>query len=289
MPSATTADGIRIEYETMGDPGDPCLLLVMGLGGQLIAWDTELCERFADRGFFVIRYDNRDVGLSMDFEGSPAPDLAALLGGDGSSAPYLLADMADDAVGLLDSLRIAAAHVVGVSMGGMIVQQLVIDHPERVLSLCSIMSTTGDPSVGQPSDEALTVLLEPPPPDRAGYLDHEVAVWRVISSPGYPFDEQRIRDRGGASYDRRFLPAGVGRQLAAIIASPDRTERLGRVKVPTLVIHGDGDVLVNQSGGRATTAAIPGAQLLIMPGMGHDLLPVVWDTIVDAVVKNTAH
>ena len=265
------------------------MLLVMGLGGQLIAWDTELCRRFAERGFFVIRYDNRDVGLSTDFEASAAPDFTALLGGDPSSAPYRLADMADDVVGLLDALGVDAAHLVGLSMGGMIVQQLVIDHPGRVHSLCSIMSTTGDPTVGQPSDEALAVLLGTPPADRAGFIDHEVATWRVISSPGYPFDEQRIRDRAGAAYDRRFLPAGTGRQLAAILASPDRTEGLGRVLVPSLVIHGDGDVLIDPSGGRATAAAIPGAQLLVMPGMGHDLLPVVWDTIVDAVVKNTGH
>jgi len=288
MPS-TTANGIQIEYETTGDPGAAPLLLVMGLGGQLIAWDTELCERLAERGFYVIRYDNRDVGLSSDFEGSPPPDLMGLLGGDGSSAPYLLADMAGDASGLLDALDVAAAHVVGVSMGGMIVQQLVIDHPARVLSLCSIMSTIGDRSVGQPSSEATAVLLRVPPSDRAGYVDHEVETWRVISSPGFPFDEQRIRDRAGGAYDRRFLPAGVGRQLAAILASPDRTEGLGRVTVPSLVIHGAGDVLVDPSGGRATAAAIPGAQLLMIPGMGHDLLPVVWDTIVDAIVKNTGH
>lgn len=289
MPSTTTAGGIRIEYEVMGDPGDPPLLLVMGLGGQLIAWDTELCERFVDRGFFVVRYDNRDVGLSTDFEGSQAPDFAALFAGDGSSASYRIADMADDAVGLLDALGIPAAHVVGVSMGGMIVQQLAIDHPDRVLTLCSIMSTTGDRSVGQPSQEAMAVLLEPPPSDRAGFLDHEVAVWRVISSPGFPFDEQRIRDRAGAAYDRRFLPAGVGRQLAAILASPERTGALGRVRSPSLVVHGEGDVLIDPSGGRATAAAIPGAQLLMVPGMGHDLPPALWDTVVDAVAKNTGH
>ncbi len=285
----TAANGIQIEYETVGDRGATPLLLVMGLGGQLIAWDTELCEQLAERGFYVIRYDNRDVGLSTDFEDSPAPDLVALLGGDGSTAPYLLADMANDAVGLLDALGLAAAHVVGVSMGGMIVQQLAIDHPDRVLSLCSIMSTTGDRSVGQPSAEATAVLLQPPPADRAGFLDHEVATWRVISSPGFPFDEQRIRDRAGAAYDRRFLPSGVGRQLAAILASPDRTAGLGRVTVPSLVIHGDGDVLIDPSGGRATAAAIPGAGLLVVPGMGHDLPPVLWDTLVDAIVKNTGH
>ena len=283
----TPANGIEIEYETFGDPGDPPLLLVMGLGGQLIAWDTEICEQFAERGFYVIRYDNRDVGLSSDFEHAPTPDLMALIGGDGATASYRVSDMAADAAGLLDALGIPAAHVVGVSMGGMIIQQLVIDHPDRVLTLCSIMSTTGDPTVGQPSQAALDVLLHVPPSDRPGYLDHEVTTWRVISSPGFPFDEERIRSRAGAAYDRRFLPSGVGRQLAAIIASPDRTAGLGAVRVPSLVIHGDGDVLVDPSGGRATAAAIPGAELLMIPGMGHDLPPQLWDTVVDAIVKHT--
>jgi pimeloyl-ACP methyl ester carboxylesterase len=225
----------------------------------MIAWDEELCERLVERGFFVIRYDNRDIGLSTKFDDGPQPDLTALLSGDGSSAPYLLADMADDAVGLLDALGIARAHIVGASMGGMIVQSIAIAHPERVLSVCSVMSTTGARDVGQPTPEAMGALLVPPADSREQAIEQSVAGSRVISSTGYPFDEERVRERAGAAYDRSYNPAGMGRQLAAILASPDRTEALGHVELPTVVIHGDIDPLVTLSGGQATAAAIPGA------------------------------
>jgi pimeloyl-ACP methyl ester carboxylesterase len=279
------ANGIEIEYETFGNPGDPPLLLIEGLDGQMINWDVGLCEQLRDRGFFVIRFDNRDVGLSTKFDREPAMDLMAILGGDPSSAPYLISDMADDTAALIDVLGLGAVHVVGVSMGGMIAQQLAIDHPSSVLSLCSIMSTTGERAVGGPSEAALAVVFTFPPPGREAYLDHKVRLWKVIGSPD-TFDESRVRAREGACYDRDFTPAGSGRQLAAILASPDRTAALGAVRVPTLVIHGSVDQLVDPSGGRSTAAAVPGAELLVIEGMGHDLNPAVWDEVVDAVVKN---
>jgi pimeloyl-ACP methyl ester carboxylesterase len=280
------SNGIEIEYESFGDRSATPILLVMGLGGQMTAWDTEFCQDLAQRGYFVVRFDNRDVGLSTYFDELGLPDLLAVLGGDFSSAPYRLSDMAADAAGLLAALDIPAAHVVGVSMGGMIAQQLTMDYPDRVLSLCSIMSTTGDTTVGQPSQEALAVLLNPSPPDRGAFIDNEVVVWRTIGSPGFPFDEDRIRARAGAAFDRAYHPEGPARQLAAIVSSPDRTAALGKVVVPTLVIHGDGDILVNPSGGLATHAAVPGSELLMVKGMGHELPVPLWPEILEAVEKN---
>jgi pimeloyl-ACP methyl ester carboxylesterase len=283
MPSLQ-ANGIDICHETIGS-GVP-LLLVHGLGAQLIDWHDDLYRKLADRGFSVTRYDNRDIGLSTKFEDKPAPDFMAILGGDLSTAPYRVADMATDAAGLIEALGVAPAHVVGVSMGGMIVQQLAIDRPDLVRSLCSIMSTTGDPSVGRPSDAAMQVLLTPPPTEREAFCDHEVETWKVIGSPGFPFDEGEVRRRAAASFDRSFYPEGVGRQLAAITASPDRTQALGSVRAPTLVVHGEDDALIDVTGGRATAAAVPGAELLLIPGMGHSLPPEVWDQVVDAIAAN---
>ncbi len=285
MPTAK-ANAIEICYETMGS-GDP-LLLVHGLGGQLIDWHDGLSRKLCDEGFSVTRYDNRDIGLSTKFEDAPTPDYMAILGGDPSTAPYRVSDMAADAAGLIEALGLAPAHVVGVSMGGMIVQQLAIDRPDLVKSLCSIMSTTGDPSVGRPSDTAMQVLLTPPPTQRQAFLDHEVEVWKVIGSPGFPMDEDEVRRRAAAAFDRSFYPEGTARQLAAVMASPDRTTALGEVRAPTLVIHGEGDSLIDVSGGRATAAAISGAELVVIPGMGHDLPPEAWDQVVGAILANTA-
>jgi pimeloyl-ACP methyl ester carboxylesterase len=201
------ANGIDLCYETIGS-GDP-LLLVHGLGGQLIDWPDGFCQELSDRGFAVTRYDNRDAGLSTKFGDKPATDFVAILGGDLSTAPYRVADMAADAAGLIEALGLAPAHVVGVSMGGMIVQQLAIDRPDLVRSLCSIMSTTGDPSVGRPSDAALQVLLTPPPTEREAFCDREVETWKVIGSPGFPFDEAEVRRRAAAAFDRSFCPEGV--------------------------------------------------------------------------------
>jgi pimeloyl-ACP methyl ester carboxylesterase len=279
-------NGIDMEYETLGDPTDPPLLMVMGLGAQLIAWPQKFVEDLAARGFFIIRYDNRDVGLSTKFEGMP--DFVALFTGDGSSAPYRIEDMADDGSALLDHLDVGRAHVVGVSMGGMITQALVINHAEQFLTACSIMSTTGDQSVGAPTPEAAAALLRPPATTRDEAIRSSVEGSKAISSPGYPFDVDVMTQRAEAAYDRNFCPEGTARQLGAILASPDRTEGLRSVDLPFLVLHGEADPLVTLSGGEATAAAVPGAKLMVFPGMGHDLPEALWDQIIDAVVANTA-
>ncbi len=284
MPSAHV-NGIDIEFETMGDPAHPPLLLVMGLGAQLTTWPEAFVERLTARGFFTIRYDNRDIGLSTKFDGTP--DFGALFAGDGASAAYLIEDMANDGVALLDELGIERAHVVGASMGGMITQAMVIGHPERFVSACSIMSTTGDREVGQPTLEAATALLRPPATNRDAAIAASVEGSRAISSPGYPFDEDYMKERAAALYDRSYSPDGTARQLGAILASPDRTAALGRVTMPFLVIHGEADPLVQVSGGKATAAAVPGAKLILYPGMGHDLPEPLWGEIIDAIVANT--
>jgi pimeloyl-ACP methyl ester carboxylesterase len=284
MPSAA-ANGIIVEYEVAGDPGDPPMLLIMGLASQLTAWDDDFVAALVERGFYVIRFDNRDVGLSTWFDQAGTPDLMAVLGGKGRP-PYSLSDMAADAAGLLDALAIDSAHVVGVSMGGMIAQSLLIDHPKRVRSLVSIMSTTGDPAVGQPSPEAVTALLRPPAADREAAMAHAVDAWRVIGSPGFAFDEARTRARAGAEFDRAFHPAGAARQVAAILCSGDRTAALGAVECPALVIHGESDPLVDPSGGCATAAALRGSELKLVPGMGHDLPHEIFGEIADAIAAH---
>ena len=277
---------IEIEYESFGDPADPALLLVMGLGGQMTSWDDELCRQLAGKGFHVIRFDNRDVGLSTKMEGTAAPDVMTVLQGDTSGVAYTLADMAADAAGLLDALGIDAAHIVGVSMGGMIAQQLAIDHPDKVLSLASIMSTTGAGDVGAPTDEAIAVVTRLPPETREEVIASEVESTRLLGSPGFAFDEERTGRRAAAAYDRSFYPVGTARQLVAIVASGDRTTGLSRLDVPTVVIHGDADPLVTPSGGVATAKAIPGAELVMVEGMGHELPPAAWPTVIEAIVAN---
>jgi pimeloyl-ACP methyl ester carboxylesterase len=277
---------IEIAYDTFGDPANPALLLVMGLGMQLIAWDPQFCGMLAERGFHVIRFDNRDVGHSTKIRGGPRPNVAAAFVGLTGSASYTLVDMAQDTAGLLDHLEIEAAHVVGASMGGMIGQTLAIRHPERVRSLASIMSTTGSRRVGQARLKALGAVLRRPPEDRSGYLEDAVRLFKLIGSPGYPPDDQRVRKLAADGYDRCFYRIGIARQIVAIAASGNRTAALRRVDVPTVVIHGDSDVLVPLSGGRATARAIPGAKLVVIPGMGHDLPPEIWPRVVDEVVAN---
>ena len=285
MPQAK-ANGIEIEYVTEGDPSDPALLLVMGLGAQLTTWPDGFVDGLRQRGFFVIRYDNRDSGLSTKFDG--VPDIMALFTGtDLSSAPYRIEDMADDGAALLAALGIAKAHVVGASLGGMITQALVINHPELFLSACSIMSTTGDRAVGAPTGEAITALLRPVATSREEAIQASVEGSLAIGSPGYPIDEGVRRERAAAAYDRSYCPDGTVRQLAAILASPDRTEGLRGVDMPFLVMHGEADPLVTPSGGHATAAAVPGSRLLTFPGMGHDLPAPLWGTMTDAIVANT--
>lgn len=285
MPTAHV-NGIDIEYLTEGDPSDPPLLLVMGLGGQLTAWPQGFVDGVRDRGFFTIRFDNRDCGLSTKFEGTP--EFTALFSGDPSTAPYRVEDMADDAAALLGELGVARTHVVGVSMGGMITQALVINHQERFLSACSIMSTTGDRTVGVPTGEAVTALMRPVATSRDEAIEASLEGSRVIGSPQYPTDESELRERAAAAYDRSYCPDGTARQLAAILASPDRTEGLRGVRLPFLVIHGEADPLVTLSGGQATSAAVPGSKLITIPGMGHDLPEELWGPVTDAIVANTA-
>ncbi|MCY1141091.1 alpha/beta hydrolase [Actinoplanes sp. Pm04-4] len=280
------ANGIDLRYETTGNPDDPDLLLIMGLGAQLIDWPARFVEQLAGRGFHVVRFDNRDAGLSTAFDELPPPDLGAIFGGDLTTAPYQLSDMAADTAGLIKELGIEPVHVVGASMGGMIAQQLTIDHPDLVASLCSIMSMTGDRTVGHPTTEAAAALMRPPAATPDEIIAGAIASSRVIGSPGYPTEEAEIRRRATAKYERSYRPAGGQRQYAAIVASPDRTAGLASVAVPTVVIHGEDDPLINVSGGRATANAIPGASLLTFPGMGHDLPEPLWTPIIDAIVAN---
>jgi pimeloyl-ACP methyl ester carboxylesterase len=289
MPIAQS-NGIEIWYETIGDPADVPLLLVMGLGAQAISWDIDLCQTFVDRGFYVIRFDNRDVGLSTKIESSSidfAAEFAKALGGETVEAPYVLGDMAADTAGLLDHLGLDAVHVVGASMGGMIAQQFALDYPDRTLTLTSIMSMTGDPDVGAPHPDAMAVLVRAPATDREEFLASNVEASRIIGSPDY-FDEALAREKGAESYDRCFYPAGTGRQLLGIMASGSRSERLRTLDVPTLVIHGSVDPLVDVSGGRRTAEVIPGAEYLEIEGMGHDLPRQLWPVAVEAITSHVA-
>jgi pimeloyl-ACP methyl ester carboxylesterase len=280
------ANGIELEYDTFGRTSDPPMVLVMGLSMQMIAWDDRFCAELAGRGFRVVRFDNRDVGLSTHLTHAPAPNLGAILGGDRSTVAYSLEDMARDTVGLLDALGIDSAHVVGLSMGGMIAQCLAIHHAARVRSLASIMSTTGAPSVGQARPAVLAELLKPSPPDRDAYVEYGLGVWRLLASPGFPFDEAATRDLVGRSFDRAYDSLGVARQIAAIASALDRTPALAAVRAPTVVVHGTDDPLISVTGGEATARAIPGAALHVVPGMGHDLPRGVWGRVIDAVATN---
>jgi len=284
-------NGLRIEYDHFGDRGARPLLLVMGLGAQMLLWEEGFCRALAERGHFVVRFDNRDVGLSSKLDAAGVPNVFELMqrvsAGQRPEVPYSLDDMADDAAGLLDALELESAHVCGASMGGMIAQTLAIRHPRRVRSLTSIMSTTGDPALPTAAPEAMAVLLAPPPATRAEAIEQHLKAWRVIGSPGFAFDEARIRERGGVLYDRCFHPAGTARQLAAILAHGCRKQALAAVRTPSLVIHGAADPLVPLAGGRDTAEAIPGAELLVIEGMGHDLPPDVWPRVVGAIASLT--
>ena len=292
MPNVN-ANGIQIEYDTFGNPSSPPLLLIMGLGGQLIHWDENFCRQLADKGLFVIRYDNRDVGLSTKFEEAGLPDISelfnSLLKGNMMKTPYSLRDLADDAAGLLAALHIKKAHICGSSMGGMIAQTLAIRHPQRLLSLISIYSTTGNPELPKMQPEAMEVLMTPPPSERGAYIDYNVKTLRVIAGDGFPFDEAFIRKLSARSFDRAFYPQGVGRQMAAVIAQENRKEALSLVAAPTLVIHGTADPLVPVEHGKDTADAIPGAQLLLIEGMGHDLPHTKgpWPQVIDAIAGHT--
>lgn len=288
---------IELAYETFGDPSDPAMLLIMGVGAQMILWPEGLCERLAEGGQnqapqqrrgsatprYVIRFDNRDVGHSSKLAVPPPPP-SRVLKGEVTDVPYTLADMASDAVGLLDALGIEAAHIVGASMGGMIAQRVAIDHPERALSLASLMSTTGDRAVGRPTDAGLAALITRPPDDREGYVEAFVAARRVVGSP--PVDEAAVRLLASRCFDRGYFPEGTARQMAAILASPDRTPELIRLELPTVAVHGSTDPLITLSGGQATAAAIPGAELVVIEGMGHDFPVWAWEKVAKAIEEN---
>ena len=281
------SDEIELCYETFGDPSDPPLLLVMGLAMQMIGWPDDFCRALAERGFYTIRFDNRDAGRSTHVD-APPPTLAQLILRSRRAAAYTIADMADDAAGLLGELGVAPAHVVGASMGGMIVQALAARQPETVRSLVSIMSTTGGRFVGQPALQAYPLFVRRPRRGRDAAIERAVRAFRVIGSRGLPRDEAMVRDLAARSYDRDRDAAAPGRQLAAIFASGDRTAELARIDAPTLVIHGTDDRLIGPSGGRATARAIPGARLLTIDGMGHDLPRAAWPQIIDAIVGHAA-
>jgi pimeloyl-ACP methyl ester carboxylesterase len=278
---------VELCYETFGDPEAPAMLLTMGLATQMLGWHEDICAALADRGFHVIRFDNRDVGRSQHMNGA-VPTPYQLLRRDKRAASYTLDDMATDGVGLLDHLEIEAAHVVGASMGGMIAQTMAARHPDRVLSLVSWMSNTGSRFSGQPSPRIWPILLKPPPRGREQYMEHAVRVFSKIGSPDFQRDDDDLRRIAGMSYDRGLNPAAGARQLAAIIHSGDRTPLLRTITAPTLVVHGSKDRMVPVSGGRATARAIPGARLLIVKGMGHDMPRAVWPQILDAIEHNAA-
>jgi pimeloyl-ACP methyl ester carboxylesterase len=293
MPTASTRSGLTLAYETTGAPDDPPILLVSGLGTQLLSWDDGLCARLAEAGRYVIRFDNRDAGLSTAFDDDPVdlgPVLRAMADGDQVTArslvPYTLSDMARDAVELLDALGIDRAHVVGASMGGMIAQTMAIEHPDRVRTLTSIMSTTGEPGVGRSTREAREVLLRPAPTERGAYIEDSVSalVWH---SKRYA-DPDGVRALAARSFDRSFRPAGTARQLAAVTASGSRADGLRALEVPTLVIHGLDDTLIEPSGGERTAELVPGAELLLVPDMGHDRPEPLWPVLVDAIIAHTA-
>ena len=286
-----TVNGIELEYEVLGPLDGRPLLLVMGLASQLVHWDDDLCALLVERGHRVIRFDNRDVGRSTHLHAAGLPNLLEAMGqvarGEPVSAPYTLSDMAADAVGLLDALGIEAAHVVGASMGGMIAQTMALEHPGRVRTLTAIMSTTGARDLPGATPEAASVLMTRPPADREGAIARAVEVSRIIGSPGFPFDEARVRRRAALAFDRAFDPPGVGRQLVAILASGSRRERLRGLRVPALVIHGTADPLMPLACGLDIAEVIPGAERLLIEGMGHDLPPGAWSTIVDAITRLT--
>jgi pimeloyl-ACP methyl ester carboxylesterase len=286
-PQIARANGIDLCYETFGKDDAEPLLLIMGLGAQMILWDDEFCQQLASRGFRVIRFDNRDIGKSSKLTGGkplkPLELLKLRFLKIPVEAPYRLRDMAEDTIGLMDALGIKSAHLVGASMGGMIAQEIAISFPQRVRSLTSIMSTTGNPKVPPPTREASAMLMAPPPATKEEFLTRFAQTWKVLRVGSFPLDEAKDRERAERVFARGLNPAGVGRQLRAILASGNRKERLRTVKAPTLVIHGTVDPLVRPEGGKDTAASIPGAKLMMVDGMGHAIPIPMWPQIIDAI------
>jgi len=288
MPRANS-NGIELEYDTFGDPAADPLLLVMGLGSQMILWHEEFCTSLAERGHYVIRFDNRDVGRSTHLDELGQPDIAAILGevlqGKPAQAPYAIEDMAQDALGLLDALGLERANVCGASMGGMIVQTMALHAPERVKSMVSIMSTPGDRDLPPPRPQALMALMQPPVATLEGVIERSLSIFRAIGSPGFAMDEDMVRDRARMQFERGYNPAGMARQFAAIVTQEGRRERLGGLRLPSLVVHGVEDPLVPVECGKATAEAIPDAELLLVEGMGHDQPREVWPQVIDAISR----
>jgi pimeloyl-ACP methyl ester carboxylesterase len=289
-PQLARANGIDICYEIFGDGNAEPMFLIMGLGAQMVIWDDAFCEKLAARGFRVIRFDNRDIGQSSKMQGgkrlTPFELLKLRLFKIPVDAPYRLSDMAQDTIALMDTLGIRSAHLVGASMGGMIAQEIAITFPERVRSLTSIMSTTGDPRLPGPTREAAALLMAPPPKTKDEHIERFAKTWKMLRVGSFPEDEALDRARAERTFSRGLNPAGVGRQLRAILASGSRKPRLSRVKAPTLVIHGTVDPLVNPAGGKDTAASIPNAKLMMIEGMGHALPLRMWPDIIDAIDKH---
>ena len=290
MPRALVQTGMELEYDTFGSPDDPALLLIMGFTAQMTAWEPGFCQILADAGRYVIRFDNRDCGLSTKLDGV-LPDVAgamtaAFTDSPAPPQPYLLSDMADDAIGLLDALGINRAHILGASMGGMIAQTIAINYPERVLTLTSVMSTPGEIEVGRPSEEAMIAIMTPPPETREEYISTSPR-YMVWQSKKYR-NEARTKEQAAASYDRSSYPEGAARQMAAMYASGRRTEALQALDVPTLVIHGRDDQLITPSAGFRTAELIPGAHLLFVADMGHDMPEPLWPLLTSAIISHTA-
>ena len=285
MPNAT-ANGIQIEYDTFGDRSSPPLLLIMGLSAQMIHWEEEFCKQLVEKGLFVIRFDNRDAGLSTKFEKTGIPDIMAAMRGETFQPAYGLDDMADDAVGLLDALGIKRAHICGVSMGAMITQVIGYRHPSRVLTLIPIMGSTGNPKLTRAKPEVMEMLITPAPEEREAYIENSVIMWKFFWG-SLDFDEDLVRKRAAETYDRAFYPEGILRQHAAIISNGNRKDRLASITAPTLVIHGSEDPLLPVDHGKDTAEAIPGAELLVVEGMGHCLPKAAWPQIVEAIANHT--
>ena len=282
---------IQLNYDTFGKPEDPAILLIMGLAVQMILWKEDLCQALASKGYYVIRFDNRDVGLSTKLDSLKIPNVMGLIAeiqqGKRVSVPYKLIDMAKDTIGLLDALHIESAHIVGASMGGMIAQTIAINFPNRVKTLTSLFSSTGNPNLPPATPEAMAVLLTPTPTERERYIERSVKDWAILQGPKYPLDVNYIKERSAREFERGFYPAGSARQYVAILASGSRKEALKNINIPTLVIHGDADPLIPVEAGRDTAEAISGAELLIIEGMGHSIPDEVSPQIINAIVKHT--